>query len=96
MIFGNINEQIDIFAVTFEITIGNMVQRKSIQAPRIFLEQEFLGLAQDAARSRDPVKISMKRKEPIWDSIDKRMIERENDITIKNQAYLNMERQWEK
>lgn len=92
MIFGNINEQMDVFAVTFEITVGNMVQRESMRAPRIFLEQQFLGLVQNAARSKKPIKVSMKRKVPIWDDIDKRMIEREHDITIKNKAYLNMEK----
>lgn len=97
MFFTSTNDSMmDVYSVVLEVEVNGMVQRKSLQAPRLFIEQEFMSLVQQAYQHRGPMKVRMYRKVPIWDQFEQKRIEREDDITIKNKAYLNMEKQWEK
>lgn len=88
--FERIREQMEVFECTFDIEVENRIQHQIVQAPRAALEQQFLSLVQQAAQSSKQVKVKMSRKVPIYDSFDKKWIERENSVTIANNAYIKV------
>lgn len=75
------------FLCEFKIAVGDEVRVHTIEAPRIVLEQEFLGLVEQAANHPYPVKVRMSRKVPVYDPFDKTTVERENEIVFKNKAW---------
>ena len=81
---------IDVFSVRIEIEQDGRKQVRNIQAPQIALEQHFLALMQDAARSSIPTKITMSRQTGIYNEVEKKNIE--NSISFMNNAYRNNER----
>ena len=86
--FVNINESIEIYACTFEVEQNNQSQRTLIEAPRIMLEQQFISLVQQAAKSNSPIKIKMSRQCPIYNEFDNEWTEIENNIVFENNAYI--------
>lgn len=88
--FERIREQMEVFECTFDIEVEDRIQHQTVQAPRAALEQQFLGLAQQAAQSNKPVKVKMSRKVPIYDNFDKKWIEQENFVAFANNAYIKV------
>ena len=82
-IFGN---EMEMFEVIFEITNGNRKSIQRMQAPRIMIEQQFLQLAEQAYRSTDPIRIVLKREEPIYNNFTNEWVNREYSITYDNDA----------
>lgn len=79
----------DVFSVRIEIEQNGRKQVQNLQAPQVALEQNFLALMQDAARSSIPTKIAMSRQTGIYNEIEKKNIE--NSIPFMNNAYCNRE-----
>jgi hypothetical protein len=80
-------EKSEAYAVTFEITVNKKVSYQYIEAPRIVIEEEFKRLVNQAARSREPIKVKMSRNVFIYDPFENQMIERENSIVFTNKAW---------
>lgn len=91
--FGHIHSQMEVYTCTFEITMNGKVQKQTMQAPRMMIEQQFVSLMQEIQQMRDPAKIKLIRPVEIWDQFSQRRIRRENSITVMNNAYTNMEEQ---
>lgn len=79
----------DMLSVRIEIEQNGRKQVQNLQAPQVALEQNFLALMQDAARSSIPTKITMSRQTGIYNEIEKKNIE--NSISFTNNAYCNRE-----
>lgn len=77
----------DMFSVRIEIEQNGRKQVQNLQAPQVALEQNFLALMQDAARSSIPTKITMSCQTGIYNEIEKKNIE--NSISFMNNAYCN-------
>jgi hypothetical protein len=75
------------YEVMFEVTVGDKVDVRIMEAPRIVLEHEFTQLVEQAARYTKPVKVRMSRKVPIYDPLDKTTIEREHSVEFTNKAW---------
>lgn len=88
--FEKIREQMEVFECTFDIEVEDRIQRQTVQAPRVALEQQFLGLAQQAAKSNKPMRVKMSRQIPIYDNFDKKWIVRENSVAFENNAYIKV------
>lgn len=88
--FEKIREQMEVFECTFDIEVEDRIQHKIVQAPRAALEQHFLGLAQQAAKSNKPMRVKMSRQIPIYDNFDKKWIVRENSVAFANNAYIKV------
>lgn len=87
--FINIGGMMDSYRCTFEITYGNQVQKQTMEAPSIMLQQRFLNYVQQASETQAPMKIKMSRTEQIWSRYDGTMIDREYSITFRNKSYEN-------
>lgn len=77
----------DIYEVKLEITEGDKTQTHHLQAPRMMIEGQFLQLMQQAGQVGTPIKIKLSRIEQIYDVFEQKMIERENFIIFRNNAY---------
>lgn len=75
------------FTVRLEIEQNGRKQVQKLQAPQVALEQNFVALMQDAARSSIPTKITMNIQTDIYNEVEKKNIE--NSITFMNNAYCN-------
>jgi hypothetical protein len=84
-------QQLEVYNCKFEIVNGDNKQVKNMQAPRLFIEQQFLTLVQQAARVNSPVKIKLSRPDVIYDNFEQKFIEHENSITFMNNAYVSKE-----
>lgn len=78
----------EIFAVNFEITEGENTTTQYVEAPQMMIETQFIQLMQQATRIATPIKIKLSRPEQIYDVFEQKMIERENSIVFKNNAYI--------
>ena len=87
--FGRIDEKMDVFTCTFEIHIGDKKEQRTIQAPRIMIEQEFISLVQQANNNPSPIMIIMSRRVPIWSQLKNAWIEREHSVEFRNLAWQN-------
>ena len=88
--FEKIREQMEVFECTFDIEVEDRIQHQTVQAPRVVLEQQFLGLAQQAAKSNKPMRVKMSRQISIYDNFDKKWIVRENSVAFANNAYIKV------
>jgi hypothetical protein len=75
----------DIFSVRIEIEQNGRKQVQNLQAPQKVLEQQFVALIQDAARSSIPTKITMSHQTDIYNEVQNKYIE--NSITFMNNSY---------
>ena len=80
----------EVFECTFDIEVEDRIQHQTVQAPRVALERQFLGLAQQAAKSNKPMRVKMSRQIPIYDNFDKKWIVRENSVAFANNAYIKV------
>ena len=86
--FGHFNNgMMETFVVTLEVEMDNKIQRQTMQAPRIMLEQQFVSLVQQAYESRVPVRVKMRMDVPIWIQFEQRWVNRENSVEFTNQAW---------
>ena len=88
--FEKIREQMEVFECTFDIEVEDRIQHQTVQAPRVALEKQFLGLAKQAAKSNKPMRVKMSRQIPIYDNFDKKWIVRENSVAFANNAYIKV------
>lgn len=89
--FENLRNQMDIFVCSFEINADGVIQRQTVQAPRMMIEHQFISLMNQAYRNAKPVMVKLSRVIDVWDSFDQKTIQRESSIVVKNSAYLKME-----
>lgn len=69
--FINIDEQI--FNVTFTIYLGNRpIRRWTLEAPRPFIEMQFIQTVQEIASQIQPMKVVVSREEIIWDQFEQK------------------------
>ena len=87
MFASQLHEKMQVFTCEFEVWVGERIQRRTIQAPRLMLEQEFMSLMQNAVSAEAPVKIKMSRCESIYNQFDGEWVEREHSVTFANNAY---------
>lgn len=86
--FGHIdNRMMEVFVVAFEVEMNNKIQRQTMQAPRIMLEQQFVSLVQQAYESRVPVRVKMSMDVPIWIQFENKWVNREHSVEFTNQAW---------
>ena len=85
----DIFEQMKNYACTLEADVNGNVQKRTMTAPRMMLEGEFMSLIQQAAQHPDPVKVTMSRIVPVYDELTGEWVQREQSITFKNNAYKN-------
>ena len=84
----------DIFECLFEININGSIRKQAIQAPKLIIEKQFIDLISSASQDSSPVLIRVSLPVAVWDSFEKKMIQREHSIEVKNRAYLEMEKTW--
>ena len=83
--------KMNVFRVLFEIEIDGKTQRQTIEAPQFMIEQQFLLYVEQAANATlNPVKIKMSRSVPVWNQIEKKMVNQEHSIIFTNFAYKNL------
>lgn len=75
----------DMFSVRIEIEQNGRKQVHNLQAPQVALEQNFLALMQDAARSSIPTKITMSIETDIFNEVQNKYLV--NSLTFMNNAY---------
>lgn len=69
--FINLNEQI--FNVIFTIYLGNQpIKQWRMEAPRAFIEMQFIQTVQEIASQTQPMKVIISREEVIWDQFEQR------------------------
>lgn len=86
-------DKLQIFTCTFEIYVGENYQRKTLEAPRFMLEQNFLSYVEDAINTSIPVKVKMSRINTIWNQFEQRYINHEHSIVFANNAYMNIHKE---
>lgn len=84
-----LNDHFEIFEVNIEITVGDRVSHRRMEAPRVMIEQQFLGLMQDAANHPEPVRIHMTRRVPLFNPLEQKWEDHEHSITYANNAYIS-------
>lgn len=73
------------YEVIFEIYLGDkLVQKQSMQAPRIILERQFVNLANEIANDERPMRIKMIKPEVIWDQFEQKHKVLNNYIEFRN------------
>lgn len=85
-----LNDHFETFKVNIEITVGDRVSHRQMEAPRVMIEQQFLGLMQDAANHPEPVRIHMTRSIPRFDRFQQKWVNSENSVTFINNAYISL------
>lgn len=88
MFITHMQDELELFVCTFEITVGDTIQQQTLKAPRIIFEERFKALAQDAAYSDKPMKVKMMRMIPIYNQFKQKWIEREHSVAFANNAYV--------
>lgn len=78
----------ELYSCKLEITRDKEVQIHEMQAPQMFLIQQFMSLMQQASHTSEPIKIKMIRDVPIYDNFDSKWLNRECFVGFTNNAYL--------
>lgn len=90
--FGGMNEHFEVFDCIIDIEENGNNQRQRMQAPRIMIRQQFMGLVQQAAQANYPVKVRLSRMSQVYDEFgapayeDGKQLERELYIMFSNNA----------
>lgn len=88
MFIAQMQDELELFVCTFEITVGDSVQHQTLKAPRIIFEEQFKALARDAAYNDKPMKVKLMRMVPIYNQFEHQWIEQELSIAFSNNAYI--------
>lgn len=90
--FGGIGEQLEIFDCMIDIETDGNVQRRRMQAPRIMIEQQFLGVCQEIAQMSTPAMVKLSRIAKCYSDWSDDIVEREVYILFENNAYCDEHR----
>ena len=82
------DETMELFTCKFDIEVDGVREHHFQQAPRIFLERQFVSLVQQAYGQQVPIMIKMSREIPVWSQVDQKWLYRENSVVYQNHAYL--------
>jgi len=85
------SDDFEVYECKLCIEEGDSVRRQFMQAPKIMIQQNFLALMKQAARSPSPIRITLYRSCPFWLELEQRWIEHENSISFENFAWIDRE-----
>lgn len=91
--YEDFQQQFETYRCEIEIEADGQFQYQTIEAPRMFLQHQFLSLVQQAAQSYQPVRITMRRTESVWDQYSHRQIQQEYTMEFSNNAYERMQKE---
>ena len=89
--FGGMNEHFEVFDCMIDIEIENNKQSQRMKAPRIMIEQQFLGMFQEIANMQVPAKIKLSRIAQCSNDWNDEVVEREVYIVFRNNACIEKE-----
>lgn len=89
--FGGMNGQLEVFDCMMDIYVNGNEQRQRLQAPRMIIEQQFLGVCQEIANMDVSAKVKLSRIAKCHNMFDNKWIEHEIYIDYKNNAYVEEE-----
>ena len=78
-----------IYDIELRVSDNGNISRQKLQLPRIMIEQQFLGLVNQAARIQRPVKIELIRTEPYYDQYEQKYIPQEYKVIFANNSYVS-------
>ena len=87
--FGGMDERFEAFDCIIEVEVDGNKQRQRMQAPRIMIEQQFLGVCQEIAQINTPAKARLSRIAQCSSDWFDEIVEREVEIVFENNAYCN-------
>ena len=87
--FGGMGEQLEVFDCMIDIEANGNKQRKRMQAPRVMIEQQFLGVCQEIAQMSTPATARLSRVAKCYSDWSDDIVEREVYILFENNAYRN-------
>ena len=82
--FGGMNEQLEVFDCVIDIYINGNEQKQRLQAPRVIIEQQFLGVCKEISELNVPAKVKISRIAKCYDTFNDKWIEREVYIVYRN------------
>lgn len=85
--FGGMNGQLEVFDCIINVETNGNVKRNRIQAPRVMIEQQFLGVCQEIAQMNTPATAKLSRIAKCYSEWSNDVFEREVYILFKNNAY---------
>lgn len=88
MFSSHINERMAVYTCTLDVEIDGKLSSQVMQAPRIILEQQFMGIINQAIRSKQPILVRMSRKEPYYNQFENTYKEQEYSIEFANNPYI--------
>ena len=86
--FSHLHQQMEIYTCLLEVEQNGNLQSRTIDAPRIMLEQQFMNLVQQASNANNPIKIKMSRQVPTYNNYDDKWINLEHHLVFENNAYI--------
>ena len=81
------NGQLEVFDCMIDVETNGNMKRNRIQAPRIMIEQQFLGICQEIAQMNTPAMTKLSRIAKCYSEWNNDIVEREVYILFKNNAY---------
>ena len=78
-----------VYDIELRVNDNGNISRQKLQLPRIMIEQQFLGLVNQAARIQRPVKIELIRTEPYYDQYEQKYIPQEYKVIFANNSYVS-------
>ena len=78
-----------IYDIELRVSDNGNISRHKLQLPRMIIEQQFLGLADQAARIQRPVKVELIRTEPYYDQYEQKYIPQEYKVIFANNTYVS-------
>lgn len=90
--FGSMGEQLEVFDCMIDIETDGNVQRRRMQAPRIMIEQQFLGVCQEIAQMNTPAMAKLSRIAKCYSEWNNDVVDREVYIVFENNAYCDRHR----
>lgn len=85
--FGGMNGGFEIFDCIIDVEVNGNAKRQRIQAPRIMIEQQFLGVCQEIAQINVPAKVKLSRVAQCKNDWFDEIVEREIYIVFENNIY---------
>lgn len=82
-------QEFQVYEATLEVNDNGRIQLQRIQAPRVMIEHQFLGLMEQASKVNRPIRIKMSRTEPYFDQYEQRNIPQESNLIFANNSYVS-------
>jgi len=83
-------QEFQVYEVTLEVNDNGRIQLQRIQAPRVMIEHQFLGLMEQASKVNRPIRIKMSRTEPYFDQYEQKNIPQESNLIFANNSYVSI------